>query len=153
MALRAKYDPKQDRMLLTLHPAEGEPHAFWVTRRQWLGLLHAMTDLPALAAEPDAPPRPPSRQRRLSANVNETPPEPIPVRGIRLRRLTDGVKLIFVTGVQGVGVDFSTAGVAQLRAMLQQQAERAGWDVGAALARLNAATVANAAMKKARQLH
>jgi hypothetical protein len=37
----------------------------------------------------------------------------------------------------------------QLKQMLDQQAERAGWDAQAAFQRLRAAAAANAAMKKA----
>lgn len=151
MALQAKYDPREDRMRLTLHPAEGDPHVFWVTRRQWLGLLHALAGVPAGEAKQESAAAPASRQRRLFAHDPER--KPIPLQGIRLRRLANGVKLVFVPGAQGVGVDLTPEGVAQLRAMLWQQAERAGWDVTVALARLDAATLANAALKDARKLN
>lgn len=151
MNLQARYDPREDRMRLTLHPAEGDPHVFWVTRQQWLGLLHALAGVPAGEAKPTFAAAPASHQRRLSAA--EPGAEPIPLQGIRLRRLANGVKLVFNPGAQGVGLDLPPQRVAQLRAMLWQQAERAGWDVAVALARLDATTLANAAIKDARKLH
>ncbi|MFZ2628738.1 MAG: hypothetical protein WAX67_07640, partial [Rugosibacter sp.] len=54
MALQAKYDPQEDRMRLTLHADAGEVHVFWATRRDWLGLLHALNDDDRSA--PGAPP-------------------------------------------------------------------------------------------------
>lgn len=153
MALQAKYDPQEDRMRLALHADAGKLHVFWATRRDWLGLLHALND-----AGGSAPGAPPAAGGAMASGVdramNRAPTAgddvaPIPLQGIRLRRLADGVKLVFVTREQGVGIKLPATGVAQLQAMLQQQAERAGWDAAAALARLNAHSLTRAAMKKA----
>lgn len=159
MALQAKYDPQEDRMRLTLHADEGKRHVFWVTRRDWLGLLHTLTDDDAMGAPPATGSAAGGTAgstiatgagralRRAPAGDNDV--QPIPLQGIRLRRLADGVKLVFVTPGQGVGIKLPATGVAQLQAVLQQQAERAGWDTAAALARLNAHRLTRAAMKKA----
>lgn len=136
-------------MRLLLLPGEGLPQSFWVTRRQWLGLLHALATLPPTVA----PAPPPSRQRRLSTRAEAGQVAPLPLQAIRLRRLAEGVKLVFVTGKAGVSATLSNAGVAQLQDLLRQQAERAGWDAKAALARLHAGAMASAAMRKASQLH
>lgn len=134
-------------MRLTLHPGDGAPRAFWVTRRQWLGLIHALAALPH---EPggaiDAPPQ---IKKRLPAAADISLPVPLPVQGIRLRRLAQGVKIVFVAGDQGAAISLEGQGLHQLRQMLRQQAERAEWDAGAALARLNAQGMARAAMRKA----
>ncbi len=157
MGLQAKYDARADRMLLTVQAAEGTPVAIWVTRRQWLNLLHALPGFMPASAEGaaaagtnSAATEPPARrERRQFAPAGE----PVELQSLRVVPLDAGVKVIFVIGEQAVGVEFTEAGVQQLLAMLQQQAERAGWDASAALARLDAALLANAAMKNARKLH
>lgn len=153
MGLRAKYDPGEDRMRLALEPGEGPPLAFWVTRRQWLGLLHTLAGLPVpenTEAEEAGVTVPSSRQHRLSLAEATVPTV---LQAIRLRRQAGGIKLALITAGQSVAVDLPHAGIVQLQAMLRQQAERAGWDVDAGLARLSAASLADAAMKKARRLH
>jgi hypothetical protein len=150
MSLQAKYDPREDRMRLTLQSAEGTAaRTFWVTRRQWLGLLQALVNLPPAARgdETESPPSSePSRPRLLSSALENAP---VPIKAIRLRRLKHGIKLVLVMdGEQGVFIDVPLAGLTQLLAMLRQQAERAGWDVEAALDRLSSA-LPSAAMTKA----
>lgn len=145
MGLQAKYDPQTDRMRLTLHPAASAPRAFWVTRRQWLGLLQAVTVLPQ-SGSAEAPPLP---RTKKALTAEALIPAPIPVEAIRLRQLAEGVKLVFVAGAKGMAISLQDPGLQQLKQMLLQQAERAGWDVAAALARLNAQGLARAAMRKA----
>ncbi len=58
---------------------------------------------------------------------------------------------MFIAGAEVVALTLQDEGLRRLRQMLQQQAERAGWDTGAALARLNAQDMARAAVSKARQ--
>ncbi len=153
MSLHARYDLKEDRMLLTVQPHPSAPVAIWVTRRQWLNLMHALPKFaPALAggsAAADAAPPPHSRRKRAPAGAAE----PVLLSALRLAAQPAGVRLIFVIGEQAVSMDFTAEGVAQLQAMLTQQAERAGWDAVAALERLDAASLADAVMKNARKLH
>jgi len=75
------------------------------------------------------------------------------VREIRLRRTPAGARLAFVAGPEGATLALPPAGVRRLILMLQQQADRAGWDPQAALARLNARDLAGATVSKARRLH
>ncbi len=153
MSVQAKYDPQSDRLRLTLWPGAGSVMAFWVTRRQLLGWLHAMTEISLESDEgmevAQANAEPPSRRRRLQTDI----PTPLVVQAIRLRRLASSLKVVFVAGEGTIGVDFPISGLRQLEAMLRNQAERAGWDVAAALDRLDAAKLAAAAMKKARNFH
>lgn len=155
MALRARYDPQADRMRLTLQPAEGPARSFWLTRRQWLGWLHALlasplpqpaADASAVAQETNAPKPRPRRQD------DEGQPEVL--KAIRLRRAGDRLQVAFVAeGGQAVTLSMAPEGVRQMRELLEQQAERAGWDAAAAMARLNAAAIATVALGKARRLH
>lgn len=145
MGLQSKYDLQTDRMRLTLQLANGALRAFWVTRRQWLGLLHAVTVLPQ-SASAEAPPLP---RTKKALTAKALIPAPIPVEAIRLRQLAEGVKLVFAAADKGVAISLQEPGLQQLQQMLLQQAERAGWDVSAALARLNAQGLARAAMRKA----
>jgi len=149
--LQAQYDAREDRMRLTLHPAAAEPRSFWVTRRQWLELLHALAALPLPdAVEPASESSVPVGARK--ARALEVPPA-TPVREIRLRRTPAGARLAFVAGPEGATLALPPAGVRRLILMLQQQADRAGWDPQAALARLNARDLAGATVSKARRLH
>jgi len=138
-------------MRLTLQREAGSALAFWVTRRQWLGLLRALGDMPpaVVGDEPEQPPA--AAQSRPKPAAGGADEAAVPLKAIRLRRYKGGVKLVLVMNDdQGVFIDVPTTGVAQLLGMLRQQAERAGWDVEAALARLSSAQLASAAVKKAR---
>jgi hypothetical protein len=73
----------------------------------------------------------------------------VPLISIRLRPLKQGAKLVLIAAAQRSGVDLPAVGVLQLQAMLRQKAERAGWDVAAALARLSAAGLAESVVRKA----
>jgi len=153
MALQAKYDPQADRMRLTLQPAEGAPRVFWVTRRQWLGWLHAMQRLPPAgdaggATRTSSAPRPPRQRAAADDGI-----EPQALSAIRLRGAGERLQVVFA--VEGevpareASLTLPPEGVARMRDLLQQQAERAGWDPSAALARLDAGAVASAALRKA----
>lgn len=148
MALQARYNPQEDRMQLTLHPADGVPRAFWITRRQWLGLFHAVAALPQ-SVTPETGASAPV-QLKKSGRVADAPLlVPVAVQGIKLRRQAQGVKLIFAVDGDGVALTVQSDGLARLKQMLLQQAEHADWDAAAALARLDAQGMARAAMKKA----
>lgn len=149
--LRAQYDAREDRMRLTLHPVDAEPRSFWVTRRQWLELLHALAALPLPGAvEPASESSVPAGGRKAPALA--VPPA-TPVQDIRLRKTPAGVRLAFVAEPEGATLALQPEGVRRLILMLQQQADRAGWDPQAALARLDARDLAGATMSKARRLH
>ncbi len=142
MNLQAKYNPQQDRIRLTLQPANGEPRAFWVTRRQWLSLL------PAVAGSEEAKVLPRAKKPLPAAATPLL--EAMPLLAIRLRRLAEGVMRIeFVADTESMAITLHGDGLAQLKQMLLQQAERADWDAAAALARFNAQGMARAAMRKA----
>ncbi len=138
-------------MRLTLYPADAAPRSYWVTRRQCLELLHALAALPLPGtAEPASDSSPPAGGRKAPAL--ETPPA-TPVQGIRLRRTPTGVRLAFVAEPESATLALQTEGVRRLLLMLQQQADRAGWDPEPALVRLQARDMAGATVSKARRLH
>lgn len=147
MALQAKYDPRQDRMLLTLDVKKQDTgRSFWLTRVQWLGL---MVQLAAVSEKPvdDGGALPP----RKSA-PQPLPPQPnaVMAEGLKLRREGEGVRVAIGTGPDAVGLMLQGESLANFRRMLVTQAERAGWDPRAALERINAARAAGQAMKKAK---
>jgi hypothetical protein len=145
MALRVIYDSQEDRMRLTLYLADGEVRAFWVARRQWLGLLHTLGALLQESGE-EKKSQPQAKKKQNAAADGAMP---VLVQRIKLRRLPQGAKIVFVGGSENVVISMEDQGLRQLRHMLQQQAERADWDVDAAMRRLNAQSVARAAMRKA----
>lgn len=150
MALQAKYDPREDRMLLTLHPPGGVVRSFWVTRRQWLALLDAVASLP-LPDEPvpEAGDPAPGAKKRLPAPA---PEKAVAVQALRLRPVASGgAKLAFVAGEDGAAMSLHPAGLQRLRHMLLEQAERADWDAAAAMERMDARKIAGEAMNKARR--
>jgi len=71
---------------------------------------------------------------------------------LRLRPMASGgAKLAFVAGEEGAAMSLPEAGLQQLKQLLLVQAERAEWDVAAALERLDARKVAGDALRKARR--
>jgi len=76
-------------MQLTLHPSAGVVRSFWVTRRQWLALLDAVT---ALRLPDEAPPDTvaaavPGANKRLPAAALD---KAVPLQSLRLRPTADG---------------------------------------------------------------
>jgi hypothetical protein len=137
-------------MQLTLHPPDGVVRSFWVTRRQWLALLHAVLalSLPDEAA-PDASAPVPGAKKRLPAVAVD---KAIPVQALRLRPTADGgAKLAFVVGENGAAMSLQPPGLHRLKHMLLEQAERAEWDAVAAMDRLGARKIAGDALNKARR--
>lgn len=147
MSLQAKYDPKQDRMLLTLYPSGSAPRALWVTRRQWFGLLYAVG---RLLNDADAPIKAsPQTKKKQTAEADSI--LPVPLQGIRLQRMPKGAKIVFVISDEKVTISMEDQGLRQLMHLLRQQAERAAWDVDAAVARMNAENVAIDVDRKTRR--
>lgn len=156
MALSARYDPRQDRMRLTLEPAEGAARCFWLTRRQWMAWLHTIKalsrSLPADALQPDE--QRVSLPRRRPQSIAAGVLEPETLKAIRLRRLREKVAVLFIGDNGQIStLTLAPEGARQLEGLLDQQAERAGWDASAALARLDAAAIATATVGRARRLH
>lgn len=141
-------------MQLTLRAGEGEEYAFWATRRQWLGLLRALVSIhPEITAVAEGSAvttaKTPFRLHRLSAE-EKAEGEPFLLKAIRLQRRKGAIRLaLLLSDEQGLFVDLHQEGIPKLQAMLRQQAERAGWDVEAALVRLSSAQLAKAAVRKA----
>jgi hypothetical protein len=143
MGIKARYDAKEDRMLLIFEPKEGEKRVFWVTPRQWLGLYNQLGPLKPEMGEakpPQAKPQALPESLTSGAQVLE---------GIKLNRKDDAVQIGFVAGGKPMGMQVKGETLEQLKKMLDQQAERAGWDAPAAFTRIKAAQAANAAVKKA----
>lgn len=150
MALHAKFDALEDRMLLTLRPPEGAGRAFWVTRRQWLALLDAVVALRLPDADPGLTSEPPLDNRKRAPGGPTA--QAVPVQALRLRpAASGGAKLAFVAGENGAAMSLSDAGLEQLKQLLLQQAERAEWDVAAALERMHARKIANDVVRNAKR--
>lgn len=146
MGLRARYDPKEDRMLLILERPDAEKTVLWVTRRQWLGLYASLGGAPSATDE---------TKRTPPAKQTPAPPELVaaaaPLEGLRLKRKDGGDNAIgFMVGGETVGMTVKAEGLATLRSLLEQQAERAGWDAPAAVKRLKAQAAAAGAVRKAK---
>lgn len=151
MGLRAKYDLSEDRMHLTLNWGEGAEQHFWVTRRLWLGLLFAVSNLPpeTLSELPTStkPAGPPSQKEA----VKPVSAEPLLLKNMQLRSFKTGTKLVFLTlNEQGLSLDLSPKTLLELQSLLQRQAASAGWDVEASQARMSSVQLAKAAVQKAR---
>jgi len=146
MAIKARYDAKEDRMLLIFEPkegAEGERRAFWVTRRQWLGLY---TGLGPLKPEKPKQKQPPTKPQALPEALTKGA---VPCEAVKLRRKEDTFQIAFEADNKPTGLQVKGEALEQFKQMLDQQAERAGWDPQAAAVRIRAAAAANAAVKKA----
>lgn len=148
MGLQARYDPKQDRMLLVMNFGEGEQRVFWFTRRLWHALLHEIAELKLAGVEDAALPPPTSKHRPALPRQ----PEAVEVESVRLRKLANGgIRLFFAAvGQEDVTLTLQVSGVMKFQRMLEQQAERAGWDPRAAMERLNAGMLARRVVHKAR---
>ena len=149
MAFQAKYIPREDRMRVTLRPPEGDVRSFWVTRRQWLDVLHELDELGEAQGEPrEEVPQPPEERRKRAM---EPVPEPIALQSLRLQRSERGAKLLFATGGgRGASFNLPQPALPRLRQLFQQQAEQAGWDPAAALDRLGALDLAGEVVRKAK---
>ncbi|HEY8049838.1 MAG TPA: hypothetical protein VIE63_11740 [Ramlibacter sp.] len=143
MALKARYDAKEDRMLLIFEPKEGERRSFWVTRRQWLGLYNGLG--PLKPEKPQAK-QPPAKLQVLPEALTK---DAVTLQSLKLRRKDDAFAISFEAGGQPMGMQVKGEALEQLKQMLDQQADRAGWDAQAAFQRIKAAAAANAAVKKA----
>ena len=145
MAIKARYDAREDRMLLIFEPKEesGTRRAFWVPRRQWLGLYSGLGPL-----KPEKPreKQPPAKPQALPESLTQGA---VAVDAIKLRRKDDGYVIAFEAQDKPIAMQAKGETLEQFKQMLDQQAERAGWDAPAAFQRRKAAAAANAAGKKA----
>jgi len=143
MGIKARYDGKQDRMLLIIEPKEGDRRVLWMTRRQWVGLYGGLGPLkPEKPEAKQPPPKPQPLPESLTAGAEL-------LDTVKLRRKDDVVQIGFIANDKPVGMQVKGDSLEQLKRLLQQQAERAGWDPQAAVVRLRAAAQANAVVKKA----
>jgi len=150
MTLKARYDPKEDRMRLELHPAADPIQVFWVTRAQWLALLQRLRAVTRqMGVESQAAQAVEQLRRRPPRDPMVDALPPARLDGIRLRAQGDGVGLILIAGDKTCAVELKASGLRQLEEMIAVQAERAGWDPQAALERLQAGAMASAAMQRA----
>ena len=143
MPIKARYDAKEDRMLLIMEPQEGDKRVFWVTRRQWLGLYNGLGPLKPEKGEVKPPPQKPQPIPEALTSVAR------PIEAIKMNKKDEGFQVAFVAEGKPIGLQLQGDSLEQMKRMLDQQADRAGWDVQAALERMKAAQAANAVVKKA----
>lgn len=138
-------------MRIVLDGDTGPARVFWLQRNQCLGLLARIGEvcrqLGILAHSPA--PRSQARPAVDGAGVEHAVPETLD--GIRVRVEGERARVLFVQGERNVSLLLPPAGIGQLQEMLGLQAERAGWDPAAGLARLQANVAARAAISKTRQ--
>lgn len=147
MALQSKYDPRQDRMLLTVNLKKDEAsRTFWLTRLQWLMLMHQVS---AVSARPvdDGGALPP---RKSPPQALPPQPEAVLLDSLKLGREGDTVKVRLGASEDAITLALKEQQLANFQRMLVTQAERAGWDPRAAMERLAAARAARVAMKRAK---
>jgi len=145
MGLRARYDAKEDRMLLIVERPDTEKTVLWVTRRQWLGLYAGLGGVVTATDESKRVPPPkqgPAPQELVQAAV--------PLEAIRLRKKEGEFAIGFVVGEETIGLTLKAEGLPNLQRILEQQADRAGWDAAAAVKRLKAQALAAGAVRKAK---
>jgi hypothetical protein len=149
MALKARYDPREDRMLLLVTGPEGE-RRFWITRRLWLGIYR---QLARLAPGDEAAARPPAASGRPAPIPPEEAQHAALLQTVHISGDGDGIKLVFATGKDEdkLTINVAKPGFAQFKRTLEMQAERAGWDSASALERLDAQAAASAALQRAKK--
>jgi hypothetical protein len=144
MNIRARYDPREDRMRLELQPEIEESKAFSLNRRQWLNLIRAVgvTDFP----QHKMPPQPPAAQ----GGQQGSPLPDLRVNALKFRQEKHGLRVVFLLEGSPVGVLLPNDGLPEIGEMLFRQAERAGWDPAAALDRLKAEEMARETLLRAK---
>ena len=146
MGLRATYRAAEDRMALFLD-GNVETTACWVSRRQWLGLLHRLvnTVLTEDGIEPtSAQPRRPTRKTDTTDAT-----QAVLVKSIRVQQSQEQITLLFTLGTSVRSVKLNAKQLIALTAMLEKQATLAGWDAPAALRRYQAVSMTRDALDKA----
>lgn len=102
MALKARYDAKEDRMLLIFEPKEGERRSFWVTRRQWLGLYNGLGPLKPEKPQAKQP------QAKLQVLPESLTKDAVTLQSLKLRRKDDAFAISFEAGGQLSGAACDT---------------------------------------------
>jgi hypothetical protein len=125
MGIKARYDGKQDRMLLIMEPKEGDRRVFWVTRRQWVGLYGSLGPLKPEKPEAKQPPaKPQPLPESLTAGAEL-------LDGVRVRRKDDAVQIGFVSGDTTAGMqEGRRARTAQAHAAAAGRSRRLGPERG-----------------------
>lgn len=146
MGLRAVYRAAEDRMELILG-GETETTACWVSRRQWLGLLHRLVNTQLSEADTDQA----SAQRQRTTRQDASTPALHAglVKLIRVQQSREQLTLFFTLGSTVRSIKINATQLAGLTALLQKQANMAGWDASAALRRYKAASLTRKALSKA----
>lgn len=146
MGIKARYDGREDRMLLVFEADDGSRRALWVTRRQWLNLLSVLGPPKPEEEEVTAAKAPAARAQPLPDSITSGAQQ---LDSIRFSRKDEAVQLGFVVGDQPIGLALHGDSLERMKQMVQQQAERAGWDPEAAIVRMRAGAAASTAMRKA----
>jgi hypothetical protein len=146
MSLRAAYRTAEDRMELFLE-SDTETTACWVTRRQWLGLLHRVVHTVLTEERVKRHSAPRGRAARSVAATQAT--HAGLVKSLRVRQTPDHITLFITLGPLVHSVKLNATQLASLKALLQKQANLAGWDAPAALRRYQAASLTRDALDKA----
>jgi hypothetical protein len=144
--LKARYDPREDRMLLTIETQQGN-RVFWVTRPMWLGLYRRLVAL--VAASEDDKPQTPTVPQPKPATAEESAAAVL-LEGAQFKKNEERIAIVFQSAGEPVTLQLGAPGLARVKRMIEVQADRAGWDTAAALERLEAAAAAGAAVRQAK---
>ena len=147
MSLRAVYRATEDRIELFLD-SENQATACWLTRRQWLGLLHQLKHTVLCehnieAAPAIAPISPPLTRSSPVSHLGL-------VSAIRVRQQPEQLTVLLTLGESVRAITLNAQQLKALITLLQKQAEVAGWDAALAMRRYQAARLTQELLVKAR---
>lgn len=146
MSLRAFYRATEDRIELFLGD-ETETTVCWVSRRQWLGLLHRLVNM-VLTEDGIKATSARTRRHNLQPTSKHTSDAGL-VKSIRVQQTQEQMTLFFSLGTSVRSVKLNATQLRALTALLEKQASLAGWDAPAALRRYRAASMTRDALGKA----
>lgn len=152
MAVRSRFDPREDRMVLTVREAVGD-RRFWVTRKLWLALYSQLSQMALPESVADSLPPSAHAATPLTSNDRELDSaNAVMLDGVAWRRNESGDSFVVClrSSQPEVRLTLPAVAIVRLRRMLEVQADRAGWDPAAAVERLQAKTIAGEAVRRAR---
>ena len=153
MALTARYDHNEDRMLLHVQSDPDLSRRYWITRRQWLWLLFRLQTIAKRQGEKLTSLRamePPDNAH--ASLVQEEGLVPVLLETIRVRALERGFRIAFFAGDRAANVALTIINVHKAEEFVFLQAERAGWDPQAGVQRLEAGELASTAIRRVSRL-
>ena len=134
MGLRARYDAGEDRILLAFDTSDSVVQ-FWMTRRRWIAIIKALSDIPVEASLREAEPPRAGKVAPSGSLASEHPP--VSPTAVRIRNTGRGARLVFERrDAPQLLFNCTHQEIPALLTFFREQGDLAGWDVAAALARM-----------------